>query len=128
MEQTFKEKLKQNMVTTILSVVAIVAAGLTGLETTFGFVDRAVVTEAELESYTSEHIKEAHPEALRAVAAGEVKSECRWLRSEIRAVKDRIRELQSEQADPAWIAEKITELKELEAHFEERKCSTVQYI
>ena len=123
-----QDKLKNNMLTAVLSIVVLTGASLTAAERTFGFIDKSVVSESEMHEWAAEHVLEAHPAALEAIAATEVKSECRWLRSEIRTLRDRIRELQRTGADPDWIDEKEVELSEMVNKWNERNCEGIQYI
>jgi len=116
----FTEKMKASPLGTTVAVLALIASGIAAGETTFGFIDKSVVTEAELHAELTP-IK-------TAMSDTDKKSECRWLRSEIRAIKERIQDLESRGADPEWIEEKKDELKELEDAYDERTCNSTKYI
>lgn len=119
-----KQKFKDNLLVIIMSAVVLLGSVITAGERTFGIIDAAVVTENELAA----HEKVPHQAAVDLIQESGVKSECRWLRSEMRSVKDKIRDLRRSDADPEWIGEKEQELSELEGQWKVRKCTQVKYI
>jgi len=121
---SLNERFKNSTIAVVAGGIILFASGLTAVEKTTNIIDKSFVTEREL----ALHADTAHPKAILAIARSELKSECRWLKSEIRNITDRIRELTTAGADPAWISEKQVELDELQSRWDSKGCASVDYI
>lgn len=113
-----------NRVKLILAVAASALGVVIGLESAFGVIDRAVVTEAELE----QHEAKPHQDAVKMVEELDLKQECRWLDDKIDRLKDQIREFRISNRDPDWIAEKEKDLSRLIGKFNAKQCHAIGYI
>jgi len=109
----------------MLGTLVVSAGVITSCESAFGVIDRAVVTEFELQQHRDSG---PHPEAEILIAASETKSICRWLDARIAELADRIREMESTNADPTWVAEKQALLDQFREKFKNNKCTSIAYI
>ena len=114
---TITEKAKANPMTTLALTVITIVGGATATWTGVGLIDRLHVTEAELLIYDLK----AHTFASQqfsgledALKDIEIIGQCRWLLSEVRALKDSIYVRKRDKADPDYINDLENDLDELE--------------
>ena len=121
-------KAKENLVITIAITLAILAGGAAGAVQLWGIMDRTHVTEAELLLYDLK----AHTfasgqftEISGKLDVIETVGQCRWLKSEIRALKDSIYARKRDDADPDYINDLENDLEDLEDTYDTLRCSAL---
>ncbi len=121
-------KVKENPMVTAAITIALLAGGVTGAVQMWGVLDRTHVTEAELLVYDLK----AHTFASQQFAALELSieeialtSKCRWLKSEIRALKDAIYVRRRDGADADHINDLEGDLDELEDDYDALRCAAL---
>ena len=111
---------------TIAVTIAILAAGAAGAVQMWSILDSTHTTEAELLIYDLK----AHTFASNQFAGLtteieklETVGKCRWLSSEIRALKDGIYVRKRDGADPDYIHDLETDLEDLEDDYDALECA-----
>ncbi len=119
-------KAKQHIVITIAITLAILAGGAAGAVQLWGILDRTHITEAELLLYDLK----AHTFATKQfdelkleMAENDIVGKCRWLKSEIRALKDSIYVRKRDDADPDYINDLENDLGDLEDTYTVLTCA-----
>jgi len=114
-------KAKENPMMAGAVTIAILAAGVTGIVQMWGVLDRTHTTEAELLVYDSQphSVHVAQFEALEsAISEIEIKSKCRWLDGQIRALEDSIYVRKRDGADPDSIHDLEVALERLQDQYD----------
>ncbi len=119
-------KAKQHLVITIAVAITILAAGAAGAVQLWGMLDRTHTTEAELLLYDLK----AHTfatgqfdELKLEMTENDTVGKCRWLKSEIRALKDSIYVRKRDSADPDYINDLENDLEDLEDTYKVLFCA-----
>jgi len=119
------QKAKANPMMTIAITVITLTGGFTATWAGIGLVDQLHTTEAELLVYDLK----AHTFASQQFAGLESKLEdaqvvnkCRWLKSEIRALKDSIYVRKRDDGDADYINDLENDLDDLEAEYNALTC------
>ena len=119
-------KATENPMVTAAITIALLAGGVTGAIQMWGVLDKTHVTEAELLIYDLK----AHTFASAQFSALETSiedialtSKCRWLNSEIRALKDGIYVRRRDGADPDYINDLEGDLEDLEDDYDALGCA-----
>ena len=113
------------MATTFVSLAAM-AAMATGIWEGTALLDRLHVTESELALYdATPHAvaEEAHDDLGRKIDTNATVGKCRWLKSEIRALKDSIYTRTRDGADPDYIHDLEEDLHDLERSYTALGCA-----
>ena len=120
------ERAKANPLVTVILSAGAIAVASTGLWQGFALADKLHTTEAELLIYDLK----AHTFATQQFAGVESKlteievvGKCRWLLSEIRALKDSIYVRKRDQADPDYINDLEGDLEELQDQYRALSCA-----
>ncbi len=123
---TVVTRARQNPIVATAIVVGALAGAATATWAGVGLIDKLHTTEAELLLYDLK----AHTFASQqftglenALKENAVVSKCRWLSSEIRALKDAIYVRKRDKADPDFINSLEQDLKELEAGYVALLCA-----
>ena len=121
-------KAKQNPLMTALVTIASIAIAVGAIWKGVGLADQLHTTEAELLLYDLK----AHTFATQqfsslesAIGKIELTSKCRWLNSEIRALKNTIYERTRDGADPDYINELEKDLEDLEDDYASLICGVL---
>ncbi len=119
-------KARQHIVVTIAITIAILAGGAAGAVQLWGMLDRTHTTEAELLLYDLK----AHTFATKQfdelkleMTENDTVGKCRWLKTEIRALKDSIYVRIRDGADPDYINDLENDLEDLEAAYTVLTCA-----
>ncbi len=123
---TVVSKAKQNPLLATAIIIGALAGAGTASWAAVGLVDTLHTTEAELLLYDLK----AHTFATKQfdelkdeIASSEIVSKCRWLKSEIRALKDAIFVRQRDGGSPDYINALKTDLGELESQYDALLCA-----
>lgn len=122
--QTAKEN---PVVASILSVGALAVAGVAIWEGA-GLVDRLHVTEAELVEYDKaphSYAEQQHQDLNAKIDLIKIEDECRWLKSEIRALEDSIYRRTRDGADNDYLRDLQNDLADLQEKYIALDCSRV---
>jgi len=120
------EKAKANPFIAIMLTIGALAGAATATWAGVGLIDKLHVTEAELliydlkaHTFASGQFDELKDE----IAGAEIVGKCRWLKSEIRALKDAIYVRQRDGGSPDYINLLKTDLEELEGQYAALMCA-----
>lgn len=119
------QKAKENpLITTAIGIFTL-AAGISGTWAAVGLIDELHTTEAELllydlkaHTFATQQFDALGVDILRLENVGK----CRWLKSEIRALKDAIYVRERDGADPDYIFDLKGDLDELETDYAALGC------
>lgn len=120
--KTFVAKAKENPMASMLVTLAATAGLVTGIWEGVGLLDAVHTTEIELAEYdkTPHAVAQDLSKKIDNVSA---EGKCRWLKSEIRALKDSIYTRTRDSADPDYINDLKQDLEELEADYTALGCA-----
>ena len=107
------QKIKESPVITSLTIVAIVAASLTGLGTITGWYDASHTTQVEL------------TEVEEKVDSYSVQSKCQALRIQVTLVEQAIWQMEQTTNNSQRLVDKKRELRDLLARYSKLNCATV---
>ena len=123
---TITQRAKANPMITLALTIITLAGGFTAAWTGVGLIDKLHVTEAELLIYDLK----AHTFATQqftglenALIEIEIVGQCRWLLSEIRALKDSIYVRKRDKADLDYINDLENDLEELKDLYKVLNCA-----
>lgn len=114
---TVVRKARENLVITIAITIAILAGGAAGAVQLWSILDRTHTTEAELLLYDLKahtFATQQFDELKLEMTENDTVGKCRWLKSEIRALKDSIYVRKRDNADPDYINDLENDLEDLE--------------
>ena len=119
-------KARENPLVTAAVTIALLAGGVAGAVQMWGVLDKTHVTEAELLIYDLKAHTFASGQFTALESAIEdiaLTSKCRWLNSEIRALKNVIYERSRDGADADYINELQQDLNDLEGDYTALRCA-----
>ena len=117
---------KQNPLATAAITIVAIAAGFVGIWEGVGLADKLHTTEAELLLYDlkAHTCASGQFDALELqIKNSDIVSKCRWLKSEIRALKDAIYVRKRDGADADYINDLEGDLEDLEADYSVLACA-----
>ena len=117
---------KQNPLATAAITIVAIAAGFVGIWEGVGLADKLHTTEAELLLYDlkAHTFASGQFDALELqIKNSDIVSKCRWLKSEIRALKDAIYVRKRDGADADYINDLEGDLEDLEADYSVLACA-----
>lgn len=120
--KTFVAKAKENPMATMLVSLAATAGLFTGIWEGVGLMDKVHTTESELAFYDTQPHGVAQ-DLSKKIDNVSAEGKCRWLKSEIRALKDSIYTRTRDGADPDYINDLQQDLAELEADYAALGCA-----
>ena len=121
-------KARQNPAITALILIGSLAAAGTATWAGIDLIDRVHTTDEELATYDlapHSYAVAQHGTLHLELEQAQVVSQCRWLSSEIRALKDSIYVRRRDEADPDYIHNLEQQLDELEATYEALTCANL---
>ena len=116
-----KDKMENPLIAS-LSMLALAAAAMTAFGTITGTYDRAHVNEAELLLSHPVTLSQFDELELK-LSETEIIGKCRWLNSEMRALKDSIYVRQRDGGDPDFIHQLEQDLDELTEQYDDLNCT-----
>jgi len=125
---TVMAKAKGNPMLSMAIIIGVLAGGVTGAVQMWGVLDSTHVTEAELLLYDATphgvHVTQFAALVL-SIEEIAITSKCRWLKSQIRALKDAIYVRERDGADPNGIHDLETDLDDLEDDYDALLCAAL---
>jgi len=123
---TFVEKAKANPMMTGIVMFITIASGGSAAWNGAEWIDSVHTTELEL----IEYVDTSHPVSTVAFAglterldAAQVVNKCRWLKSEIRGLKDSLYQRRRDNGDPDYINDLEQDLDEMEDEYDALGCT-----
>lgn len=123
---TFAQKAKENKGMTFIIAFITIATGGSAAWNAGEFIDSMHTTQAELVAYvdTSHPVSALEFSGLtESLAEEKVMSKCRWLKSEIRALKDSLYQRRRDNGDADYINSLQNDLEEMEDEYKVFNCA-----
>ncbi len=117
-----QKKASENPLTAMITVIVLMASGLTAFGSLTGAYNASHTSETELLASHPVQIK-AFNDLKDSIVAGDTLSKCRWLKSEIRALSDSIYVRTRDGADPDFIRSMQNDLDDLQEQYDDLNCT-----